>query len=53
MWPPEHEGYGWRRKRIAGEHLGASLLRWGSGEDARRWFRLGDAVDYWDGVEER
>lgn len=24
-WPPEHEGFAWRRKRIAGEHLGASL----------------------------
>ena len=24
-WPPEHPGFEWRRKRIAGEHLGASL----------------------------
>ena len=24
-WPPEHPGYAWRRKRIAGERLGASL----------------------------
>lgn len=29
------------------------MVRWGSGEDARRWFRLGDAVDYWNGVDER
>lgn len=140
-WPPEREGYRWRRKRIAGERLGASLyelepgertfpyhyelgndellvvmtgrptlrtpegerelapgdcvlfpsgpegaheltnrtaeplrvllvssfalprgavqvdadklmIRWGSGADERRWFRLDDAVDYWDGVDE-
>ena len=139
-WPPEREGYRWRRKRIAGEHLGASLyelepgestfpyhyelgndellvvvagnptlrspagerelapgdsvlfpsgpdgahavtnrseatvrvllvsnfalpraavqvdadklmVRWGSGQDARRWFRLDDAVDYWEGID--
>ena len=24
-WPPEKPGYRWRRKRVAGEHLGASL----------------------------
>jgi len=24
-WPPERPGYAWRRKRVAGEHLGASL----------------------------
>lgn len=24
-WPPEHPGFAWRRKRVAGEHLGASL----------------------------
>ena len=24
-WPPEREGFGWRRKRVAGDHLGASL----------------------------
>ena len=21
-WPPERPGYTWRRKRVAGEHLG-------------------------------
>jgi uncharacterized cupin superfamily protein len=25
MWPPERQGFQWRRKRVAGEHLGASL----------------------------
>jgi uncharacterized cupin superfamily protein len=24
-WPPERPGYAWRRKRVSGEHLGASL----------------------------
>jgi uncharacterized cupin superfamily protein len=24
-WPPEKPGFHWRRKRVAGEHLGASL----------------------------
>jgi uncharacterized cupin superfamily protein len=137
-WPPERPGFAWRRKRVAGEHLGAGLfelqpgestfpyhyelgndellvvvsgrptlrtpdgerelvvgdcvlfpsgpagahqltnrsdeptrvllvsnfalpraavqvdsdkmmLRWGPGEDERRWFRRSDAVDYWDG----
>jgi uncharacterized cupin superfamily protein len=24
-WPPERAGFDWRRKRVAGEHLGASL----------------------------
>ena len=24
-WPPERAGFAWRRKRVAGEHLGASL----------------------------
>jgi uncharacterized cupin superfamily protein len=24
-WPPEHAGFAWRRKRVAGDHLGASL----------------------------
>ena len=24
-WPPERAGFSWRRKRVAGEHLGASL----------------------------
>ena len=25
-WPPERAGYVWRRKRVAGEHLGAGLI---------------------------
>jgi uncharacterized cupin superfamily protein len=25
-WPPERPGYVWRRKRVAGEHLGAGLI---------------------------
>ena len=25
-WPPERPGYLWRRKRVAGEHLGAGLI---------------------------
>ena len=24
-WPPERPGFRWRRKRVAGEQLGASL----------------------------
>ena len=24
-WPPEQPGFDWRRKRVAGDHLGASL----------------------------
>ena len=137
-WPPERPGFHWRRKRIAGEHLGASLyelepgdstfpyhyelgndellvvisgqptlrapdgehelapgdaflfpsgpegahqlrnrsneparvllvsnfalprgavqpesgkimIRWGTGQDDRRWFRLADEADYWEG----
>lgn len=24
-WPPERDGFGWQRKRVAGEHVGASL----------------------------
>jgi uncharacterized cupin superfamily protein len=140
-WPPERPGFRWRRKRVAGEHLGASLyelppgestfpyhyelgndellvvmtgrptlrdpdgehelqpgdcilfpsgatgahqltnrsnesvrlllvsnfalpraavqldsdkmmIRWGSGPEERRWFRLDDAVDYWEGEAE-
>ena len=140
-WPPERPGFRWRRKRIVGEHLGASLyelapgettfpyhyelgndellvvvagrptlrdpdgerelqpgdcvlfpsgptgahqltnhsneptrillvsnfalprsavqvdsgklmIRWGPGPDERRWFRLDDAVDYWEGEAE-
>lgn len=31
-WPPEREGYRWRRKRIAGENLGASLYELEPGE---------------------
>ena len=25
-WPPDRAGYVWRRKRVAGEHLGAGLI---------------------------
>jgi uncharacterized cupin superfamily protein len=28
---------------------GKMMIRWGSGADNRRWFRLDDAVDYWEG----
>lgn len=31
-WPPEHPGFVWRRKRVAGEHLGASLYELPPGE---------------------
>ena len=31
-WPPERPGYVWRRKRVAGEHLGAGLIELPSGE---------------------
>jgi uncharacterized cupin superfamily protein len=31
-WPPEHPGFVWRRKRVAGEHLGASLYALPPGE---------------------
>jgi len=31
-WPPERPGYAWRRKRVAGEHLGASLYELPPGE---------------------
>jgi len=31
-WPPERPGYVWRRKRVAGEHLGASLYELRPGE---------------------
>jgi uncharacterized cupin superfamily protein len=31
-WPPEHPGFAWRRKRVAGEHLGASLYALPPGE---------------------
>jgi uncharacterized cupin superfamily protein len=137
-WPPERPGYAWRRKRVAGENLGASLyelppdqqtfpyhyelgndellvvvsgrptlrtpdgeselepgdcvlfpsgpdgahqlsnatdehvrvllvsnfalpraavqpdsgkimIRWGDGPDERKWFRLADEADYWEG----
>ena len=24
------------------------MIRWGVGDDERRWLRLYDAVDYWD-----
>ncbi len=28
------------------------MIRWGTRADERRWFRLGDAVDDWRGVDE-
>ena len=31
-WPPERPGYVWRRKRVSGEHLGASLYELPPGE---------------------
>jgi mannose-6-phosphate isomerase-like protein (cupin superfamily) len=31
-WPPERPGFSWRRKRVAGEHLGASLYELPPGE---------------------
>lgn len=31
-WPSERPGYAWRRKRVAGENLGASLY-WESEAD--------------------
>ena len=31
-WPPEREGYVWRRKRVAGDHLGAGLIELPPGE---------------------
>jgi uncharacterized cupin superfamily protein len=31
-WPPERPGYRWRRKRVAGEHLGASMYELEPGE---------------------
>jgi hypothetical protein len=31
-WPPERPGYRWRRKRVAGEHLGAGLIELPPGE---------------------
>ncbi len=31
-WPPERAGYVWRRKRVAGEHLGAGLFELPPGE---------------------
>jgi uncharacterized cupin superfamily protein len=31
-WPPERPGFLWRRKRVAGEHLGASLYELPPGE---------------------
>jgi len=141
-WPPEKPGFRWRRKRVAGQHLGASLyelppgqsafpyhyelgndellvvvtgrptlrapdgerelrpgdcilfptgpsgahqltnrsneptrvllvsnfalpragvqvdsnkmmIRWGPGAEERRWFRLDDAADYWEGEADR
>ncbi|MDQ3823126.1 MAG: cupin domain-containing protein [Actinomycetota bacterium] len=31
-WPPERPGFRWRRKRVAGDHLGASLYELPPGE---------------------
>jgi uncharacterized cupin superfamily protein len=31
-WPPERPGFNWRRKRVAGEQLGASLYELPPGE---------------------
>ena len=31
-WPPDKPGYRWRRKRVAGDHLGASLYELAPGE---------------------
>ena len=31
-WPPERPGFVWRRKRVAGEHLGAGLFELQPGE---------------------
>lgn len=31
-WPPERPGFEWRRKRVAGDHLGASLYALPPGE---------------------
>lgn len=31
-WPPERPGFHWRRKRVAGQHLGASLYALPPGE---------------------
>ena len=28
---------------------GKVMIRWGLGDDERRWFRLDDDVDYWEG----
>jgi uncharacterized cupin superfamily protein len=28
---------------------GKIMIRWGRGDDERRWFRLADEVDYWEG----
>jgi uncharacterized cupin superfamily protein len=30
---------------------GKMMLRWGTEADDRLWFRIGDAVDYWDGED--
>ncbi len=31
-WPPERPGFRWRRKRVAGDHLGASLYALPAGQ---------------------
>ena len=30
---------------------GKIMARWGTGTDDREWFRLDDAIDYWDGED--
>jgi uncharacterized cupin superfamily protein len=32
VWPPERDGFSWRRKRVAGDRLGASLYELPPGE---------------------
>jgi uncharacterized cupin superfamily protein len=31
---------------------GKMMIRWGAGRDDRRWFRLADEADYWEGEAE-
>ncbi len=39
MWPPERPGYVWRRKHVAGEHLGAGLIELPPGESTFPYYR--------------
>jgi len=42
-WPPEREGYEWRKKRVAGDHLGASLYALPPGQAASPYhYELGN-----------